>query len=497
MRKVLSNKNYQIVPFIFKENIDEILKIYKNDKEIQKNWIRPKKTSAEYLLTYVNNLISNNDKEKGRIGIVFELDIRKSNYEKLGITKETKAKKVLQYGDKKYDFNYNFIKIYLFESNVGFLVYSLNFDENIENIINGNNAFKKYNHSIASESYEKIIKNQEDKIEFEKNKRKINNEAIDYQNKVLQNLKNIENDLKSKKRSKLVKELIETLGINVTNFFTNTNEPDYSHIFTYLRLPKESTEEEIKKYLFQLKGGVNESCKPTLKELDLENGDGNIHLYENYWWGTSIEAITCICKDTDDEKANGFNASFVGTIQDVYLYIYIIMLHMRYGLLRYIIEASKLSKNVTEVKGKNCEDIERLNKLQKEIIQFDFRGIFNEISNMSAHIRISDMIKEKLRIQSLNNELQAEIDNLNKLIGIYTEKIENKHKNKIERIFQILAIILASLALSTFVRDTIDCLGGINDGSLSMYYSLVFILPILVVIISLTIIFIYNKLIRK
>ena len=118
MRKVLSNRNYQIVPFIFKENIDEILKLYKNDKEIQKNWIRPQKTSAEYLLTYVNNLISNNDKEKGRIGIVFELDIRNSNYEKLGITKETKAKKVLQYGDKKYDFNYNFIKIYLFESNV-------------------------------------------------------------------------------------------------------------------------------------------------------------------------------------------------------------------------------------------------------------------------------------------------------------------------------------------------------------------------------------------
>lgn len=496
MRKVLSNKNYQIVPFIFKENIDEILKLYKNDKEIQKNWIRPQKTSAEYLLTYVNNLISNNDKEKGRIGIVFELDIRNSNYEKLGITKETKAKKVLKYGDKKYDFNYNFIKIYLFESNVGFLVYSLNFDENIENIINGNNAFKKYNHSIASESYEKIIENQEDKIEFEKNKRKINNKAIDYQNKVLQNLKNIENDLKSKKRSRLVKELIETLGITVTSFFTNTNEPDYSHIFTYLRLPKESTEEEIKKYLFQLKGGVNESCKPTLKELDLENGDGNIHLYENYWWGTSIEAITCICKDTNDEKANGFNASFVGTIQDVYLYIYIIMLHMRYGLLRYIIEASKLSKNVTEVKGKNCEDIERLNKLQKEIIQFDFRGIFNEISNMSAHIRISDMIKEKLRIQSLNNELQAEIDNLNKLIGIYTEKIENNHKNTIETIFQILATILASLALSTFVRDTIDCLGGINDGSLSIYYLLVFILPILVVIISLTIIAIY-KLIRK
>ena len=496
MRKVLSNKNYQIVPFIFKENIDEILKLYKNDKEIQKNWIRPQKTSAEYLLTYVNNLISNNDKEKGRIGIVFELDIRNSNYEKLGITKETKAKKVLKYGDKKYDFNYNFIKIYLFESNVGFLVYSLNFDENIENIINGNNAFKKYNHSIASESYEKIIKNQEDKIEFEKNKRKINNKAIDYQNKVLQNLKNIENDLKSKKRSRLVKELIETLGITVTSFFTNTNEPDYSHIFTYLRLPKESTEEEIKKYLFQLKGGVNESCKPTLKELDLENGDGNIHLYENYWWGTSIEAITCICKDTNDEKANGFNASFVGTIQDVYLYIYIIMLHMRYGLLRYIIEASKLSKNVTEVKGKNCEDIERLNKLQKEIIQFDFRGIFNEISNMSAHIRISDMIKEKLRIESLNNELQAEIDNLNKLIGIYTEKIENKHKNTIETIFQILATILASLALSTFVRDTIDCLEGINDGSLSNYYLLVFILPILVVIISLTIIAIY-KLIRK
>lgn len=493
MRNVLTNRNYQIVPFIFKENIDEILNIYNNDKEIQKNWIRPQKTSAQYLLAYVNNLISNNDKEKGSIGIVFELDIRNSNYEKLGITKDIKAKKILQYGDKKYDFNYNFIKVYLFESNVGFLVYSLNFDDDIENIINGNNAFKKYNHSIANESYEKIIKNQEAKIEFEKNKRKINNEAIAYQEKILQNLKDNEKYLKSQKRSKLVKELIETIGVSVTSFFTNTNEPDYSHIFTYLRLPKESSEEEIKKYLFQLKGGINESCKPTSKELDLENGDGNIHLYENYWWGISIEAITCICKDTDDEKANGFNASFVGTIQDVYLHIYIIMLHMRYGLLKYIIEASKLSKNITEVKEKKCEDIEILNKLQKEIIQFDFRGIFNEISNMSAHIRISDMIKEKLRVESLNNELQAEINNLNKLIEIYTEKIENKHKNKIEIFFQFLATIFGGLTLSTFVRDTIDCVIGIVYDGLSKYYLLVSIFPLATLVISALLIRKYIK----
>lgn len=56
MSKVLSNRNYQIVPFIFKENIDEILNIYNNDKEIQKNWIRPQKTLAEYLLTHIKGI---------------------------------------------------------------------------------------------------------------------------------------------------------------------------------------------------------------------------------------------------------------------------------------------------------------------------------------------------------------------------------------------------------------------------------------------------------
>ena len=487
MKKVLDSRSYQIVPFMFEGNIDKIVDIYSEDKEIQKSWFRPQKTSAEYLLTYVNNLISNDDKGKGRIGIVFQLDIRKHNYERLGIPRDTKSKKILYYNENKYNFTYNFIKIYLFETNVGFLVYSLDFGDEADNIINGNNAFKKYNHSIAYESYEDIIKGRNDKIEYEKTKRKVNEEAIAYQSAQLEEIEKYEEFLKSSKRSKLVKELIETLGITVKSFFTNSNEPDYSHMLTYLRLQKETTTEDIEKCLFQLKGGVTDSCKPTLKDLDLEGGDGNIHLYDNYWWGASVECVTCVSKDTEDEKSNGFNITFGGTIQDVYLYIYIIMLHMRYGLLKYIIEASDISKEVTEVIN-NKEEVEKLNSLQKKIIQFDFRGIFNEISNMSAHIQISDMIRDKLRIESLNNELQSQIENLSKLIDIYTEKIENKHKDRIEIIFQSLAIILAGLALSTYVRDSVDSILGVYNTEISKIYLLVPIIPLLSVDLALLIV---------
>lgn len=484
INKVLDSRSYQIVPFMFEGNINKIVDIYNKDKEMQRNWFRPQKTSAEYLLTYVNNLISNDDKENGSIGIVFQLDMRKHNYERLGIPRSSKGEKILYYNSNKYSFTYNFIKIYLFESNVGFLVYSLDFGDKADNIINGNSAFKKYNHSRANESYEDIIKSRKDKIEYEENKRKVNKDAISYQRKELEKLEEYEETLKSAKRSNLVKELIETLGIDVKSFFTNSNEPDYSHMLTYLRLPKEVAKENIERYLFQLKGGVTDSCKPTLKDLDLDNADGNIHLYDNYWWGASIECVTCISKDTEDEKSNGFNTSFGGTIQDVYLYIYIIMLHMRYGLLKYIIEASNISKEVTEVVN-NKEEVEKLNLLQKKIIQFDFRGIFNEISNMSAHIQISDMIREKLRIESLNNELQSQIENLSRLTDIYTEKIENKHKSRIEIIFQSLAVVLAGLALSTYVRDSVESILGVCSREFDKIYLLIPVLPLLGVDIAL------------
>lgn len=87
---------------------------------MQKSRFRPKKASAEYLLIYVNNLISNNDKENGHIGVLFQLDIRKHNYENLGIPRDSKSRKILYYNDNKFSFNYNFMKIYLFETNVGF-----------------------------------------------------------------------------------------------------------------------------------------------------------------------------------------------------------------------------------------------------------------------------------------------------------------------------------------------------------------------------------------
>lgn len=490
MKKALDSRSYQIVPFEFEGSLDEIIDIYNKDKEMQKNWVRPKKTSAEYLLSYVNKLITN-ENENGCIGIVFELDMRKHNCEKLGIPR-SKSKKALYYNGDKYSFGYNFINIYLFETNVGFLVYSLDFGDDPTNIVTCNNIFKKYNHSIAYESYEDIIESLENKVVFEKSKRKVSEEAIAYKQEQLNSIKEYEEFLKHTKRSKLVKELIQTLGVSIKSFFTNSNEPDYSHMLTYLRLEKESSKDDIEKYLFKLKGGVTESCKPTLKDLDLENGDGNIHLYDNYWWGVSIEGVTCICKDTEDEKTNGFNTSFGGTIQDVYLYIYIIMLHMRYGLLKYIIEASDISKKVIEVTDNN-EEVEKLNLLQKKIIQFDFRGIFNEISNMSAHIQISDMIRDKLRIESLNNELQAQIDNLSKLIDIYTEKIENKHNNRIETIFQSLAIILAGLALSTYVRDSVDSILGVYNTEISKIYLLVPIVPLLSVNLALLIVNMYKN----
>lgn len=495
MNEVLEQKNYQVVPFKFNKSLDEVLSAYKNNNETKQRWKIEEKTSAEYLLTYVNNLISHDIKKKGAIGVCFSLNLRCKNLIHLGIVPGSKAEKILYYDNKKFLYKYEFIKVYLFESKVGFLVYSLNFSDentNVDYIIEANHSFKKYSHSGSYESYEKVIKEKEKNIiqEQEKDRKKYNPEAVKFQQKELEELLQYEESLRSSankknklKRSTIVKLLIETLGLEIEDFFTSTREPDYSHMFTFLRLSKDCKEEDIKRYLYLLKHGVKQSCKPTEKELDVNLGDGNLHLYENFWWGVSIEALTCICKDIDDDNTNSFNKSYKGTIESTYLYMYIIMLHMRYGLLKYIIEASSLSKDILNINGDETE-VNKLNELQREIIQFDFRGIFNEISNITPHIRIFELVKDKLRINSLNNELQNEIENLSKLANIYTEKIEKKHSDKMEMIFQSIAIILAGLSASTYIRDAVESSIGISIGELSKLYLLVPSLPIVFIVIA-------------
>lgn len=552
MTKILKQKNYQIIPFEFERKIEDIandIKIKHKDVEKQIENIKKerekeivhekeinstnkekeeeynerislcksklrwklKRTNGRHLFSYINNLIYEQD-IPARIGIAIELDFKDGDCSKLGISKNNEFKRVIRKGSDKYEFKYDFINLYLFETGVGFLVYSLEFCNDskvkIDDIIEGNYYYKKYNEDGIYEGYlSEINKRKEYYLERKRKFEEIN--LADNSNKKIiekyksraekaeENLKRVEalekliedeeekssKDDKEKRRARWVELILEDLNLGKTKFIGTEKDASYSHVFSYINLEEETSEYDINRYLYWLKNSYKKTYKPTYKILNDKNQEGYLRLFENVWWGASIEGLTCITKYTKNDKlTNTFINTYNGTIGSIYLYMYILMLHMRYALLKYIIEAADINK---EIKNYEESDIKKINELKEKIILLDLRCIFNDVSNISSQVKVFDMMRESLRIDRLNKELYKEIENLSELANLYYKKklLDKEKKDREEKELQkqleekriydareeeekrekiksesleTIYYVIGALAVSSFIKDIIE-----------------------------------------
>lgn len=547
---VLDQENFQIIPFSFDENIQVIIKkIKEENQEIQKqindlikekedklkeaelyeekkdeitNSINKKRnkiinpineeinkkrdeikwnfknSNGRHLFTYINKLISS-ENISSRIGTVLELNLNNDKCERLGIYNNSQVFRSIYKENKskvlEYLFKYNFINVYLFETGIGFLVYSIKFFDkenemvknklnlkkskvSITDIINGNYYFKKYDETGVYENYRweieyetlKKAKNNEKLLDYEHTNNKSNEKIKERINKSDEKIKRLEdiNELYGRNRTKLVQLIISDLNLGNTSFITSEEDPNYSHVFTYINLDQNISNEEINKYMFLLKNSYKESYKGTEEILKYNNDKNNLQLFENIWWGGSIEGLTCISRHTNDEDTNEFIDTYNGNIASNYLYMYILMLHMRYALLKYITDATQINK---EVKNYGESDINNINELKEKIILLDLRCIFNDVSNISSQVKVFDMMRDVLRIDRLSEELYKEIENLSVLASLYykkkltdkeireREEEEIREKKKSESL-EAIYYVLGALAVSGFIRDIIEILGN-------------------------------------
>ena len=453
-------KSFHIVPFIYDgDKYESVVEKYSN-KDLQGNLVKLngwqlKDTSAQQLFYNIENLISSKN-DNGRIGIMLERDLKDSV-----VTINNKTVKVLKTSEGNFKFSYKNIKLFLFETGIGFLCLEIEFFKSTD-IVLGNYYFKKFNHSHIEEDYDFededfIDKLQNEIIQFET---KGNIKASESKKKILLKIS------EKLKRNEMISKIIEESGVECTSFFTNKSDADYGHVFTYVDVDNNKSLDDINNMLYYLKNSYKPSYKPTKNDLD-----SNIQLYENVWWGMSIEALCCVAQYTENEKTDKFIKSTLGSekIERIYLYIYIIMLHMRYALLNYIIQASSLPRRFKDYEKEN---VDTLNKLKEKIIMLDLRCIFNDVSNISAHIKIFDMMRNVLRIDKLESEISNEIDKFTKIIQIHNEKKGNELKEEqrmkneaIQNYIQIVTFSFAVFAFGSAIKDVTDSIINIVYGN--------------------------------
>lgn len=318
------------------------------------------------------------------------------------------------------------VEMYLFETHVGFLVYTMcyNEKEDIKTIIDVNYYSKKL---IGQESW------------FACKQNKVQNTDIEYLAEDCFNLSVVTANI---------------LGIfeNVSFFEDNSKEKEdrkeedktrmsQALVFSMILLDKtyaleKEREHLLKEYLFRLRCSFRETYKPAPVEFDIKDNEEVIQLFENSYWGVSLEGIVNIVHLVEDDRTNSFFAggNYVNQFMPTYFYIYILALHQRYALLYLALEASKISKS-------NSSSREIL-KMRKKIGDFLLRCLFRQVSNITHQEKLYQTILKTLGVEKLVEELQVEMEVLSSLAELEEQKIKEENTERENKFRDFLSIFL-------------------------------------------------------
>lgn len=465
---------YHIIPFGYTDEYEEAINYFiegvNQDSNGIKDW-KYKKISKEQFFHHIEELISEGS-ENSTIGKRFVLSNEQAVRIKHGLPKNVSTPiKVSSKGNDGYSFKILEVELLLFETNVGFLIFNIEYigevseekdkshDQlSIKHIIEGNYYFKKYGNRNINVSYE------------------------------------IQDKQRNKKSSEIdMKEVCKNIlrHLNVETFFTEKEYPDNALVFSTVILKGIPEEKDIKKNLFEL----CHSFKDTYKEFYDEFTKESLRMFDNLYWGMSLEGVANIGHYSNDKKADAFiGGNYLGNIKATYFTMYILTLHKRYALLNYILQASKLSKKIECYLDKNRNVNEKnsssmLFQLRSNVIFYKLRCVFNDLTNISHQARISDAMNDALRIGKLQEELENELESLEELKRLVEEKEKQKEdqaKDKFNSFLTIISVIIAIFAFVQCFDPIINIVSSISrDGFKSIYlYQSIILIGFLYIVIT-------------
>lgn len=421
--------NYHIIPFAFEGLYTEVLSQLKSS-----GFWEYKSTSKEPLLHHIQNLVAGNDDDVSEetIGRHFKLRAEAKTRKNFNLPIKADGLIFMPLEDGRViSFSIPEIQLYVFETNIGFLLYELDFNLNgnsdMDTIVDGNYYFKKLSHSknISKKMYHQISISKEDKrnILFEPEK-----------------------------------TAVKLIAFKVETYFVDKKKPSKSLVFNSVVLRDIINDAEILNLLYRMRRSFKDTYIPNPKEVQIECNDEIFQAFQNNYWGISLEGMANIAyllkADTKvednppenkekkplstNEKNNAFFlGNYQGNVKSTYLLMYILTLHSRYSLLNFSIMASKLPKNTDAYFNGGNFNLMKLNTLREKIILFRLRCMFCNITNITHQAQLYDMLQNKLRISSLLNELENEVAALSQQMQLIEDR-RNMELLKIEEEKQIV-----------------------------------------------------------
>ncbi|MGE5423043.1 MAG: hypothetical protein ACM3QW_07250 [Ignavibacteriales bacterium] len=417
--------NRIIIPFTYDQDFQQACSTYLEAESSGKAMWKVKDFSLSGLFQHICGLISSEETDVS-VGRRFVLDQTGRAY--YGLPHKTNTIFTLGLKKKTIALTIPAVQVVLFKSGVGFVVVELGYKEDaeIEDVIDGNYFFKSFHRSDLEMSFIKTIaKDESAEVRITPSQLILN--FINHLNVL-----DFFNDKDSKAGNSIVgAHALVYSGILFDRFFSNLTE----------------YEEQLKQYLFWMRRSFKESYKPAPGEFSLDNNPEVLQLFQNSYWGISVEGLANIAYLVDDDETNQFfSGNYYGNLENTYFFMYLLALHQRYTLLKFIKEAALLPYPLDrKISYKEAQDLnEQIYRLRKKIAYFVLRSTFYQVSNITHHNKLYKQIQQSLGITDLQNELELELQMLASINSI-EEQIRRDRKDEREKSLEDFITLISTM----------------------------------------------------
>lgn len=426
--KTVRQTTYLVIPFAIATDYGNTLKkIYsstytKRNGKKEKTW-KEKKFSKQRLFSHINNLIDEQALEKNEaIGTRFILEeAAKTSF---NLPNNRNISLAFTPDNKSFSFSIGNIELYLFETQVGFIIFDILYEdgENINNIIHSNYYLKK------------IYQYKDDITYFKKT-------GPDQQVKINISLYS------------LVEKFLN--NVEIATYFEDVKQhPSHAIVYSSTLLDsnfkkEDNYKDQLLRYLFQMRRSFKDTHDAPLTEQQVDGHNEIIQLFENSFWGVSLEGAAHISYLKDNEADIFFKDTHAQNIREVYFYLYILTLHQHYSLQYFSTLVSRLPPNLEDYLKNKKKAQESVENLRSKMVFFTLRCAFKQVSHISHQTSLYEMFRKALRIEELMDELHLEIEALSSI----TEIKESRRTNKIQ------SVILYVTTFFVLISTTNDSMG--------------------------------------
>ncbi len=354
------------------------------------------------------------------------------------------------------------VRLYLFESNVGFVEVQFGYDsDKIEDYI-------ECNYFISE-------------IKSEKN-------MFAYERKISKD--------KSEKHCFTFKKLITGVlqHINGVLEMSEDSFPEFRDdkgiIFSYILT--DSAPENINKLLFTLRRNYKGSYKVPA-QIDISEDKNVIQQFENSYWTASYNGAVNLSFCTGDEITDHFfRENFYSKMIDNYYTLFLHALHQRFAIMKYIGDMGQL-----DTLGKNYivmkKELKAAENYYAEAESLKFRAFFKMPSSIEHVNEYYDVILKTFNVNELKESFENDLENLMHICENYVKRIKSRdkkiaerRKKKIEIFVSLLGTVVAVVTLLNSYWGLIEKLMG-NSISFWSVQILVFLGALLVPLVTVVV----------